>query len=886
MATNTEKIVVQVVVKGQKDLQNLSNTTTKATKGVGGLVKQYGLLTAGVAGAVQAFRTVNRFISQSVKTFRDYEFQMAKVRAITGSTDNQIQALSDTAQELGRTTFFTASQVAELQTNFGKLGFTTSEILAAQEATLQLATATESDLARAAIVAGAAVRGFGLNASETQRVVDVMATSFTSSALDLEKFQTSMTKVAPIAANANISLEATTAIMGTLTDAGIEASIAGTSLRNIFLKMQDPTSELTKKIGFTVNSTKDLFKAINILNNSNLKNSEIQQVVDKRQVAAFTTILKGADSIEHLHNLNMTASGSAQEMADIVGDNLEGAFKRLTSAVEGLSIVIFESFVGKTLQAFIDKGAEVLNTLTLLIEGFENQNEKIAATAAMYKNQTIQFTSLINRYDDLNSITNKNAEENEELESILKTLQEEIGDTVISIDAETDSLILNRDALQDVIAKTALLADTEALKLVHKIQNIDKEIEAEQKLNDELQNTADTLSTTAPNIISVADATNQSTQAFDAFGNAIQSANDQSTNLEDTQADLAVSDMKLAEAQERKAEIVALLTERGWDQLEIERLLTEQSKIRKKVDKPDEAGEDVDEEIEKESIFSKIKLENLKQELYLQGLLLTDKIKLANFDENFAKRKMIILKKILDEEKLTAEEQMKIQKMLNDLKIDGLIDEDDKRKQQINNMAKVGKQLITLAGDDEKYQKVRETGVRISAAAALANNAESLSLQMKGLSKDISQGFPTNLIAIASTLALLLSMKQNFNALKSGQKFADGGMVYGNSHANGGEKFAVGGRVVELEGGEAVINKRSTSMFRGQLSAMNAAGGGVKFADGGLMNMPSFAQSQFSATSQAGMMGAIGQGGRVVVVESDISTVQNTVSVIEAEATI
>jgi hypothetical protein len=74
-------------------------------------------------------------------------------------------------------------------------------------------------------------------------------------------------------------------------------------------------------------------------------------------------------------------------------------------------------------------------------------------------------------------------------------------------------------------------------------------------------------------------------------------------------------------------------------------------------------------------------------------------------------------------------------------------------------------------------------------------------------------------------------------------------------------------------------------MFRNQLSAMNAAGGGVKFADGGLMNMPSFAQSQFNATSQAGMMGAIGQGGRVVVVESDISTAQNTVSVIEAEAT-
>jgi len=878
MATNTEKIVVQIIVEGDKQLD-------KAKKSTNSLALGFNKMTLGIVGATAAFRAVNKIVSSVVRTFRDFEFQMAKVRAITGATEGEIRALSDTAQDLGRTTFFTAAQVAELQTNFGKLGFTTSEILAAQEATLQLATATGSDLARAAIVAGASVRGFGLDATETQRVVDIMATSFTSSALDLEKFQTSMTKVAPIAANANISLEATTAIMGTLTDAGIEASIAGTSLRNIFLKMQDPTSALSKKIGFTVNSTESLFKAINILNNSNLKNSEIQQIVDKRQVAAFTTILKGADSIEHLHNLNMDAAGSAQEMADIVGDNLEGAFKRLTSAVEGLSIVIFESFVGKALQAFIDKGSEVLNVLTLMLEGFDSQDEKIASTAAMYKNQEIQFERLADRYDELTSQTSLNAEENEELEGILKTLQEEIGDTVVSIDAETDALVLNRDALQDVIAKTALLADTEALKLVHKIQRIDKEIEAEQKLNDELQKTADILSGTRTNFIAVADALNTSTQAYDEFGNAVQSANDQSTDLEDTQASLAVSDTILTDAQIRKAEIVALLTERGWDQLEIEKLLTEQSKKRKKVDEPKDA-EPLGGEEKKESIFSKIKMENLKAELELQAKIFQDKKNLLTFEEDFAAKKIQLLNNILLHSDLTAEQEMKVQKMLNDLKIKGLKDEEAARGNQIDGMAQVGKQLITLAGDDEKYQKVRQAGVRISAAAALATNAESLALQMKGLSADIAKGFPANIIAIASTLALLMSMKQNFNALKSGESYANGGMVHGNSHAQGGEKFAVGGRVVELEGGEAVINKRSTSMFRNQLSAMNSAGGGVKFADGGLMNMPSFAQSQFNAAGQAGMIGAMGQGSRVVVVESDITTLQNTVSVIEAEATI
>ena len=235
---------------------------------------------------------------------------MAKVKAITGANRSEFLRLSKSAQDLGRSTFFTAQQVAELQTNYGKLGFTTQEILDAQEATLMLATATDSDLARAAIVAGSAVRGFGLDASETQRVVDVMAVAFTSSALDIEKFQTSMTKVAPISAAAGISLEATTAVMATLTDAGIEASIAGTSLRNIFLKMQDPASDLSQHLGFTVESTDDLEKALVQLNNEGLSNAEMMQLVDLRQVAAFQTMVSGAARVLDLTDALEDAIGS------------------------------------------------------------------------------------------------------------------------------------------------------------------------------------------------------------------------------------------------------------------------------------------------------------------------------------------------------------------------------------------------------------------------------------------------------------------------------------------------------------------------------------------------------------------------------------------------
>ena len=197
------------------------------------------------------------------------------------------------------------------------------------------------------------------------------------------------------------------------------------------------------------------------------------------------------------------------------------------------------------------------------------------------------------------------------------------------------------------------------------------------------------------------------------------------------------------------------------------------------------------------------------------------------------------------------------------------------------------------AGLKASIKDIKKVGIQLSTAATIANNIEALSLAAKGAAKQSNLLFPANVVAMLSTVATIMSLFANIRALKNSfgdggiiETFANGGLVHGKSHAQGGEKFAVGGRVVELEGGEAVINKRSTAMFSRQLSAMNAAGGGVKFADGGLLNMPSFSQQQFNALGQSQMMGAMGSSGKVVVVESDITDSQNTVNVIQSEATI
>ena len=111
--------------------------------------------------------------------------------------------------------------------------------------------------------------------------------------------------------------------------------------------------------------------------------------------------------------------------------------------------------------------------------------------------------------------------------------------------------------------------------------------------------------------------------------------------------------------------------------------------------------------------------------------------------------------------------------------------------------------------------------------------------------------------------------------------FAKGGMVHGNSHAQGGEKFRVGGRVAELEGGEAVINKRSTAMFKPMLSKMNVAGGGKKFADGGMMFGTDMLETQ--AVQMESLMGN-NEPQQVLLVEADVTQSQRSVENIEAKA--
>lgn len=290
----------------------------------------------------------------SFNVFKGFEQEMSKVQAVSGATAEEFKALSQNAKDLGASTMFSAREVATLQTEFAKLGFSATEITKVTGATLALAQASGTDLARAAEVAGSTLRAFGLDASQTNVVTDVMAKSFSTSALDMETFAESMKYVAPVAKSAGMSIQETSAMLAVMADAGIKGSQAGTSLRRII-----------SEIGATGKPTAEALKD---LANQGIGLADAKDEVGRSAQSALLVLAGGVDRIAPLTEEYKNAGGAAQEMADIMGNTAFGASKRLESAMEGLMISIGE-IVAVAVVPLIEFLASAASTLNGMSDG-------------------------------------------------------------------------------------------------------------------------------------------------------------------------------------------------------------------------------------------------------------------------------------------------------------------------------------------------------------------------------------------------------------------------------------------------------------------------------------------------------------------------------------
>lgn len=306
----------------------------------------------------------------AIQTIADFERANSELAAVLGTNLKGVEALTNSAKQLGRTSEFTASEVTQLQIALSRLGFDSSQIEDMQKAVLDFALAMNTDLASAAEFTGAALRAFGLEAEDTSHLLDVMSAATTNSALDFSKLQASLSTVAPIAKSFGLSVEETAAFLGVLANNGFDASSAATALRNILLNLADSNGKLAKGIGHSAKSFDEIIAAFQELNDKGVDVNDVLQMTDKRSAAAAVTIIKQAGAVADLKTELDGAEGSLSTMADTMHDNLSGALKNLSSAWEGF-ILALEGSKGP-LKYVVDRLTDIVNRMTDLVEGKAN----------------------------------------------------------------------------------------------------------------------------------------------------------------------------------------------------------------------------------------------------------------------------------------------------------------------------------------------------------------------------------------------------------------------------------------------------------------------------------------------------------------------------------
>lgn len=346
-------------------LQKNTEKFRKKMSKIGGGLKDVGSkMSIGLTAPIVAFG------ASAIKTALSFDESMNKVAAMTDATGAPLLKMRTLAKQLGSTTQFSASEAAEAMANLGQAGFGVNEILAATPGLLSLAAASGADLARSAEIASSNIAAFGLKASDANRVADVFAQAAAASNVGIEDLAEAMKYAAPVAKQFGLSIEDTTSAMGLLGNVGIKGSMAGTTLKNVLLRLSAPSSQarkIFKSLGIeAVDSAGNMLSMNQILKNmggamkklpQSTQLAVLDKVFGKEAIAGAGELLNqamkigddGKNGIERFTLAMEKSQGAAKRMADTMMSGAPGAVKELSSAFEDLQLAFTESGV---LEAF------------------------------------------------------------------------------------------------------------------------------------------------------------------------------------------------------------------------------------------------------------------------------------------------------------------------------------------------------------------------------------------------------------------------------------------------------------------------------------------------------------------------------------------------------
>lgn len=372
------KMKTEMSAAGQGWLSKLFSGAT-GNAGFGAIAGGVGKLAGAFGLAMTAGQAFVRVMKDLVAVNMQFEQQQANLASVLGKSRSEIAELTKQAKLLGDTTLYSASEVSGLQINLAKLGFSESEIKQSTRPILDFALATGAQLPEAAAVAGAALRAFGLDASQMERVVSTMAVATTKSALDFEKLRTSISITFPVAKAFGFSIEDTVTLLAKLSDAGFEASSAATATRNILLNMANPAGRLAKALGRPITNVNELGTALAELKERNISLAEAFALTDKRSVAAFTRFVEASGQLEQFKESITDADQGLRDMVEERMNTLQSSVTLLESAWQGLMLT-FSNSTG-VFKSITDRVTDLVHWMTRLFSTIPENVDRDVATA-------------------------------------------------------------------------------------------------------------------------------------------------------------------------------------------------------------------------------------------------------------------------------------------------------------------------------------------------------------------------------------------------------------------------------------------------------------------------------------------------------------------------
>lgn len=371
--------LAKLLVRIEADNSKLRSELTKTTRQVERFGKRTDRVARRVASSLKSMAAAYvsfQGLSAVSREISGLESTLSAVEAVTGATASQMEALTASARKLGATTVFSAREAAQGMEFLGRAGFNTQEIISAMPGLLSLASAGALELGRAADIASNVLSGFQLSAEESNRVADVLASSAASANTSVEQLGEAMTYVAPVAAGFGKSVEETAAAVGILGNAGIQASMAGTGLRQIFARLADvtPQAEIAiRSLGLSVAElnpeTNSTLEIVGKLADAGISAGQALAIFGDRAGPAVLALTSQRGDLEELVQKLQGASGSAERMAKTMSDNLEGDVKSFGSAIAELTQKLGDSGLRGAMRGVVQEGTQFARYLSSIVEG-------------------------------------------------------------------------------------------------------------------------------------------------------------------------------------------------------------------------------------------------------------------------------------------------------------------------------------------------------------------------------------------------------------------------------------------------------------------------------------------------------------------------------------